>query len=157
MSKLSKNTSSSGEEPIKAYSAEAKFNLMHALSFRDFLAKNQENMIDNSLSEHLMLLLRKKKLRRSQVARDSGVDSAYVYQIFNGEKKPSRDKLIAIAFGLHLNEEETQRMLKIGGYSELYPRVARDALILFCIQRGKDVNQTNDALDDNSFLTLHSE
>ena len=59
----------------------------------------------------------------SQVVEDSGVDKAFVYQIFNGSKRPSRDKLIDITFGMHLNEEETQRVLKIAGHSELYPRV----------------------------------
>ena len=82
------------------------------------------------------------------------MDKAFVYQIFNGSKRPSRDKLIAITFGMHLNEEETQRVLKIAGHSELYPRVPRDALILFSIQRGVDIWQTDDALDKNGFPTL---
>ena len=84
-------------------------------------------------------------------AADSGIDKTYVYQIFKGEKKPSRDKLIAIAFGLTLNVEETQRMLKLAGHSELYSRVGRDALILFCIHNGKDIKYTNDALYEHDF------
>ena len=42
------------------------------------------------------------------------------------------------------------------GHSELYPRVPRDALILFSIQRGVDIWQTDDALDKNGFPTLLS-
>ena len=71
-----------------------------------------------------------------------------------GEKKPSRDKLIAIAFGLHLNVEETQRMLKLGRHSELYARVARDAVILFAIQREKDIWETDDLLTDKGLPTI---
>ena len=108
------------------------------------------------LGEYLMQLLRQKNLKRAQVVEDSGVDKAYVYQIFNGSKNPSRDKLIAITFGMHLNEKETQRVLKLAGHSALYPRVVRDALILFSIQRGKDIWETDDALESNGFQTLLS-
>ena len=66
------------------------------------------------------------------------------------------DKLIAITFGMHLNEKETQRVLKLAGHSALYPRVVRDALILFSIQRGKDIWETDDALESNGFQTLLS-
>lgn len=128
--------------------------LLKAKSISGFLRKNRENMLDLTLSEHLMLLLRKKKLKRADVVRDSGLEKAYVYQIFDGKKRPSRDKLIAIAFGLHLNSKETQRMLKLGGCSELYARVARDAVILFAIQRGMSIAAADDLLYKNNFPTL---
>ena len=128
---------------ISPSSAETKDRLKNASSFGDFLKRTLE-------------LLAQKGLKRAQVVEDSGVDKAFVYQIFNGSKRPSRDKLIAITFGMHLNEEETQRVLKIAGHSELYPRVPRDALILFSIQRGVDIWQTDDALDKNGFPTLLS-
>lgn len=139
---------------MTASSAAAANNLLNATNIEDFLAENQEYMLDLTFPEYLMLLLRKKKRKRAAVVRDSGLEKAYVYQIFNGKKRPSRDKLIAIAFGLHLNSEETQRMLKLGGCSELYPRVARDAVILFAIQRGMDIATTDDLLYNNRFPTL---
>ena len=114
-------------------------NLLGAESIAGFLAENQDNMLDLTLSEYLMTLLKQRNLRRSAVVRDSGLEKAYIYQIFNGEKRPSRDKLIAITFGLHLPVEETQRTLKLGGYSELYARVARDAVILFAVRDRKSV------------------
>ncbi len=135
-------------------SAAAANNLVNAKNIEEFLAENREYMLGMALSEYLMLLLQQKKRRRAAVVRDSGLEKAYVYQIFDGKKRPSRDKLIAIAFGLHLNAEETQRMLKLGGWSELYPRVERDAVILFAIQRGKDIAATNDSLYRNGFPTL---
>lgn len=132
----------------------ANNNLWEAKDFGDFLDMNQENMITLTLSEYLMLLLKQKKLKRAKVIRDSGLEKAYGYQIFDGEKKPSRDKLIALAFGLHLNVEETQRMLKLGGCSELYARTERDALILFSIHHGKSIDETDDALYEWGLDTL---
>ena len=129
-------------------------NLLNAEDFEDFLAVNQENMLTLTLSEYLSHQLYQKDLRVADVIRDSGLTKSYVHQIFNGEKKPSRDKLIAIAFGLHLNAEETQRMLKLGGCSELYPRTERDALILFAIHHGKSISDTDDELYRRGFDTL---
>lgn len=140
---------------LETSTASVKDDLKNADSFSDFLKKNEENMLMQSLSEHLMNLLNQKNLRIADVVRDSGLDKAYVYQIFGGMKKPSRDKLIAVAFGMHLNEEDTQRLLKIAGHSELYPKIARDALILFSIQHGKSIWQTDEALYDYGFPLLH--
>ena len=111
-------------------------------------------MLTLTLSEYLSQQLYQKDIRVADVIRDSGLTKSYVHQIFNGEKKPSRDKLIAIAFGLRLNAEETQRMLKLGGCSELYPRTERDALILFAILHGKNISDTDDDLYERGFDTL---
>ena len=129
-------------------------NLLNAANFEDFLAANQENMLTLTLSEYLTQQLYQKNLRVADVILDSGLTKSYVHQIFNGEKKPSRDKLIAIAFGLHLDAEETQRMLKLGGCSELYTRKEREALILFAIHHGKSISDTDDALYERGHNTL---
>ena len=137
--------------------AASEKNLLNATSIRDFLEKNRENMLDMKLSDYLSLLLSEKDLRVADVIRDSGLGKSYVHQIFNGEKNPSRDKLIAIAFGLHLTADETQRMLKLGGCSELFARVAWDAVILFAINHGKKIDEAERLLYDNGFPTLYAQ
>lgn len=137
-------------------SATVKHNLKKALSFDDFLARNNDHMLDQSLSEYLNSLLKQKGLRRPDVIKDADLDKGYVHQIFNGDKNPSRNKLLSLAFGMHLNEEETQRMLKLAGHSELYARVTRDALILFAIQRGMSLSDTDKALYAKGLPTLRS-
>lgn len=119
-----------------------------------YLKQNAEDLLSQSLSEHLHMLLKQKGLRRSQVVAGSQLDKSYVYQIFSGEKSPSRDKLIAIAFGLRLSEYETKRMLKLAGYSELYERMERDAIILFAIQRAMSIFEVNELLYDHGYSTL---
>lgn len=131
-------------------------NLKNAKDLATFLHQNKADMIHQTFAEHLRMLLEQKGLRRADVIRDSGLDEAYVYQIFKGEKKPSRDKPIAIAFGLHLDEKETQRILKLGGCSELYPRVERDAVILFSVLHGENIDKVNDLLYEHDFPTLLS-
>ena len=62
---------------------------------------------------------------------------------------PSRDKLITLAFGLGLSVDETQTMLKISGYKELYARSRRDSVMLFAL------NQNNTLLEVNEMLYEH--
>lgn len=120
----------------------------------DYLEQNKENMIISSLSGHLNTLLAQKGISRADVVRNSQLDRAYVYQIFSGEKTPSRDKLIAIAFGLRLTDDETQKMLKLSGNRELYARDKRDALILFSIHQKKTIHETNELLINHNFTVL---
>lgn len=125
-----------------------------ATDIEDYLTKNKKNMLTRSLSEHLNLLLRQKNLSRADVVRGSQLDRTYVYQIFSGEKTPSRDKLIAIAFGLRLSDDETQKMLKLSGNRELYARDERDTLILFSLQQKKTIFETNELLINHSLAVL---
>lgn len=125
-----------------------------ATDIEDYLAKNKENMLTHSLSDHLNMLLTQKELSRADVVRNSLLDRAYVYQIFSGEKTPSRDKLLAIAFGLCLSDEEAQKMLKLSGNRELYARDERDALILFALQQKMTIFGVNELLFGHSLTVL---
>lgn len=116
---------------------ELRHEIKAATNIEDFLAKNKVQMLTHSLPEYLNLLLSQKGVSRADVVRGSLLDRAYVYQIFSGEKVPSRDKLIAIVFGLRLSDEEAQKMLKLSGNRELYARDERNALILFALQHKK--------------------
>ena len=126
-------------------SADLNDNLQH-MDIDAYLKQNKKNMIPHNFPIHLELLLEKKRLIKADVVRGSGLDRKYVYQIFSGEKTPSRNILIALAFGLHLTAEETQTMLKISEYRELYVRDTRDAIILYALQRGKTISETNELL-----------
>lgn len=127
---------------IRAISATTHYNLEQADDFDDFLETNEDNMIKVSLGEYLVKLLKEKGLKRSYIIRETNLNNSFVYEIFRGDKIPFRDNLIAIAIAMHLNEDETQRALKLAGHSELYPRKKRDAAILFAIKRGFDIDKT---------------
>ena len=134
--------------------AELNHEIKAATDIEDYLEKNKENMLSNSLSGHLNMLLSQKGIKKAAVVRDSLLDRAYVYQIFSGEKIPSRNKLIALAFGLHLSADETQKMLKLSGNRELYARDKRDAVILFALHQKKTILETNELLFGRSLSVL---
>lgn len=125
-----------------------------ATDIEDYLVKNKKHMLTDSLSDHLNMLLSQKGTNKAEVIRGSLLDRAYLYQIFSGAKTPSRDKLIAIAFGLHLSDDETQKMLKLSGNRELYPKDERDALILFAIQKKMTIFEANESLFRHGLTVL---
>lgn len=120
----------------------------------DYFSRNREDMQLNSFPEYLDDWLMKKKLTKAEVVRLSNLNRAYVYQIFLGKKYPSRDKVIALAFGLQLNANEAQTLLKQAGYRELYPRDPRDSLIFYAINQGKNIIETCELLYDHNIEVL---
>ena len=137
-----------------ASSAALNDDLENTKSIGSYLKRNEANMIPRSLPEHLRMLLKQKGMRRADVARGSLLDRKYIYQIFDGTKTPSRDKLVAMAFGLRLSVEEAQTMLKLSESRELYVRVRRDAIILFALQRNMSIFETNDLLYEYGYAVL---
>lgn len=107
------------------------------------------NVNNQTLSEKLFDLLKDKNISKSEVIKSAEINEIYGYQIFSGNRIPSRDKLLCICFGLSLTLEEIQDLLKCTGYAPLYPRLKRDSIIIFCINKKCSVVETNQKLFDN--------
>ncbi len=122
--------------------------------FTKFYNENSEVIKNISLSEHLNGLLIKKGLKKSDVVRASEMSEVYVYQIFSGLKTPKREKLLCLAFGMGLDFKETQEMLKIAGYPQLYPKKPFDCVIIYALCNGYSILQTNELLYDYSLDTI---
>ncbi len=132
--------------------------LVHEIKTSDdilvYLEKNSSEMQVDSLPEYLKDWLDRKQLTKADVVRRSNLNRAYVYQIFLGRKFPSRDKVIALAFGLGLDAEEVQTLLKQAGYRELYPRDPRDALLIYAFSQGQGILEANELLFDHNIEVL---
>lgn len=128
--------------------------IMASNNILDYFEKNSGEMQVSTLPEYLESWLQKKGRSRADVVRASNLNRAYVYQIFSGRKYPSRDKVIALAFGLGLTPEETQALLKQAGYRELYPRDPRDALLLHSLSRSQTIIEANEVLYDHNIEVL---
>ena len=74
------------------------------------------------------------------------LNDTFGYQIFKGTRHPSRDKVLQIAFAMALTLRETNRALTAAGASELYCKDRRDAIIIFCLDRGCSLQKVNEEL-----------
>lgn len=111
--------------------------------------------IDRSLKSYLDDLLAEKGLKRAAVIRAAGMNTTVAYDIFSGKcAHPGRDKVIMLAFGMGCTLLETQRMLRLAGVSELWPKVRRDAVVVWCIEHGMSRAACDDELWDFGEKTL---
>lgn len=120
----------------------------------DFEEENRENLQANSLVEQLELFLESYLKPKKDIIRDAGIDITYGYQIFDGRKKPRRDKLIQLAFGFPLTVDETNVLLRAGGMNSLYVRNRRDAICMYCLQQRKSIDDCNDMLFESGEETF---
>lgn len=112
-----------------------------------YIEENKEDLIDLSLSDYLDDMLKKYNISKNSAINNSELNQIYGYQIFYGKKKnPSRDKLIQLIFGMGLNITDAQRLLKIAGVNELYPRIKRDSIIIFAINKKINITQCDELL-----------
>ncbi len=123
--------------------------LKSATSAEDFVMNNAGNLQTKNLADYLNELLAKYQIDICDVAKRGGFTGNYPYQIFGGKKTPSRDKLLQIAIGFPLDTEETQQLLRLAGYRELYVRNSRDAYILFALEKKYTIDETNELLYKN--------
>lgn len=127
--------------------------LQHADNIEKFFKDNSADIKERSVMDYLNQMIIKYNAEVSEVVRKSGL-SNYAYQIFDGRKKAGRDKLLQLAFGFPLTLEETNRLLKCGGHSELYVKTKRDAYIMYAIQKSYDIHKTNELLFQNGEKTF---
>ena len=118
--------------------------LLHAPSVDEFL--DQQETTERSLADYLSELLAAKRLERAQVVRMANLNETFGYQIFKGTRHPSRDKVLQIAFAMALSLRETNRALRAAGANELNAKCRRDAIIIFCLDRGCSLQKVNEEL-----------
>ncbi len=89
-----------------------------------------------------------------RVIKRSSIERTYGHQLFNGLRRPSRDKVIQLAFGLGLDIKDTQKLLDMAQKNRLYPRIKRDAAVLYCLDRHMDIIETQSMLHELGLTLL---
>ena len=129
--------------------------LMAAPDLDRFLTENQDNFNDGNIHELLNTLFQKRKLSKAALAKRSGMSEVYLHQVFSGRRNPSRSRLICLCFGLSATLEESQELLKQGGFAQLYPKNRRDAIIIYGLVNGAGLFEVNDKLFSEGEETLY--
>lgn len=107
----------------------------------------EENHIaTRSLSDYLEQLLDEKGLERARVVREAGLNETFGYQIFMGQRGASRNKVLQLAFAMRLSLREANRLLQAAGSNGLYCKNRRDAIVIFCLERGHSLQKTDEEL-----------
>jgi transcriptional regulator with XRE-family HTH domain len=125
-----------------------------ASDFERVVERCKTEFMEEDFTQYLEELIKQHGISKKNLIIRANIERGYAYQIIRGERAPSRDKLLQIAIGLSATLEETQTLLKLGGKSELYSRVKRDAAILFCLEKGYSIIDTQIFLSDRNLPLL---
>lgn len=127
--------------------------LSKATDIQTFIDAHEKDFLTLSGTEYLCGFAKCKNISTAEIARRSG-HGDYVYKVFNGERRPSRDVLIGISVGMSLSIDEAQLLLRIYKFAKLDPRDKRDSIIIFGLKEQMRFEQLNDLLYEMQEQTL---
>lgn len=98
-------------------------------------------------------LIKSKQISKSQIASHFG-GTNYIYEICNGSKAPSRNKLLEILIYIKASLQEIQFSLRVFEHAPLYPKNQRDLYILYAIKNNYDLLTLNTLLNEKELTPL---
>lgn len=121
-------------------------NLFKTSSIKEFVETKSGEMQLPTFSEYIKKLCDLKGEVPEHIIRRADVERSFGHQLFKGTKKPSRDTVLQLAFGFEADVEIAQELLKHARMSALYPRVKRDAVIIYCLHNHFNIVDTQTTL-----------
>lgn len=111
----------------------------------ELLAQYGEGMA-SSFSEHLNALMKARSISVVRLSEQALFSRSFTYQLCSGVRAPGRDIVLRLAFVLELSVEETQRLLLLAQRGALYPKVRRDAVVIFALSHQLSLYDADDLL-----------
>lgn len=128
--------------------------LMESPDLEQYLAENDAFFSSKDAAAMLNQLFKNCGLSKAALAKRSGMSDIYLHQIFSGRRNPSRSRLLCLCIGLGASLEETQELLKLCGLAQLYPKLRRDAIIIYGLTHRLSLFSINDSLFSSDEETL---
>jgi len=128
--------------------------LFKASNLKGFMEKNADAIQETPFHVYISELCKVMGKVRERIIKQASIERTYGHQLFNGTRKPSRDKVIQLAFGFELDVDGTQKLLAMAEKNPLYPRIMRDAVILYCINNHMDIVEAQSMLHDLGLTLL---
>ena len=108
----------------------------------------------NGFPQHINKLAEEKNCSIAEIIIRGAMNESYCYQLFKGTRKPSRDKVIQICFGMSLNLMEANKLLQKAEKSELYCKNKRDAIIIFGLNNKLGIMEVEEILIEKMLESL---
>ena len=128
--------------------------LFRSSSAERFLTDSGEAMELPAFSDYITELCNAKGEKPERVLKRGNIESSYGHRLFAGGRNPSRDTVLQLAFGLELDTDAAQQLLKVARAAPLHPRVKRDAVIAFCLYHHTSMIETQQILAENALPIL---
>ncbi|MCE5234717.1 MAG: hypothetical protein LLF87_01505 [Eubacteriales bacterium] len=116
--------------------------LFKASSVEHFLGQNEGDIGLLPFSEYIGELCKQRGEAPERVIKRANIERSFGHSIFRGDRNPSRDTVLQLAFGFGADMDLAQALLKHAGHSPLYPRVPRDVVVGYCLFHGTSFLET---------------
>lgn len=128
--------------------------LQQAETLQPTLNMIQDNLHAPGFSDLLAQMLAARGLTPQQLSSLAMLSRSFTYQLCSGLRAPSRDIILRLAVVLELTLEETQRLLRAAQRGALYPRIRRDAVMIYCLSHRLHLYDTDELLTSCGELAL---
>ncbi|WP_310602336.1 hypothetical protein [Anaerosporobacter sp.] len=133
---------------------ELDFKLRNATNIDSFFENNATEFDDKSFYKLLNELIKESGKSKFSIATEACISEPFIYNLLKAEKRPTRDTVIKLAFGLKLSVETAERLLKLAGYSELYVRHKRDSILKFALNNGLSLMEADGLLIEYGYSII---
>ncbi len=99
-----------------------------------------------TFTQRLAGYMQERGLNATQLGEAALLSRSFTYQLCSGERRPSRDIILRLALVLELSVDEAQSLLRTAQRGALYPRVKRDAVVIFALQNRMGILATDEQL-----------
>lgn len=124
------------------------------VTYEDYLFNHGESFIDCDSTAFWERLLSERKMKKTDIINKADIGYTYFYDVIKGKKTPSRDLLIKLILAFKASVDDCQEVLRIYEWAALYPKIKRDSIIIFAINHGYGLNQTEELLRAYNEKTL---
>jgi hypothetical protein len=132
------DTSEDDNDELHYKSSQRSHKYSESRKHHESLEESLKKIHKYSFAGYLQQLINKKGMKNSEVYATANITKQYFSKLINGKVNPSKEKVIALAIGLHLNMDETKDILKIAGYA-FSPYSQTDIVVKYFINN-KDYN-----------------
>jgi hypothetical protein len=115
-------------------------------SITAFFEDNPSDFLPYSIQEIINPGIQGKKVTAASLIRESGINRRYYFEILSGRKRPTRNYVLRMLLALKLPVQDAQWILRASGYSQMYVRNKRDAVILYAFEHSLSVKECNEML-----------
>lgn len=120
------------------------------IDFESYIAENKDSLIEINLREFWSRALASSDMSNSDIINKSELSYYYFYEVINGKKVPTTDKIVALALATKMTLEDCQTALKYCGRAPLYPRIHRDSILIYAITHRFSLIEANELLEKSN-------
>ena len=117
-------------------------------SLDHLMTMDTDEMLLPTFAEYITQMAKKSGEAPERIINRANLDKSYGHQLFRGIRNPSRDTVLMLAFGFKADFTRAQALLKVARKTPLHPKVKRDMVIIFCLQHGYSIVETQIALSE---------